>query len=79
LASRGFVYLKLGRPREAIADYDTEIKVNPGNPYSLFGRGIAKRVIGDPAGARADIAAATVIDPAITETMAKLGVRSELR
>jgi tetratricopeptide (TPR) repeat protein len=75
LASRGFTYLKLGRPKEAIADYDAEIKINPGNPYSLFGRGIGKQLTGDTAGAEADMAAAIKINASIAERMAKLGVR----
>ena len=79
MAARGFAYLKLGRPKEAIGDYDAEIKINPGNPYSLFGRGIAKHLTGDSTGASADMAAATKINSSIAETMAKLGIRFDSR
>jgi tetratricopeptide (TPR) repeat protein len=42
LDSRGFVYLRLGRLAEAVAEYDAALKINPDEAQSLFGRGIAK-------------------------------------
>jgi tetratricopeptide (TPR) repeat protein len=77
LASRGFTYLKLERYEAAIADYDAELRINPENPYTLFGRGIAKRMKGSSSGGDADIAAATAITSDIADEMAKLGVQHE--
>jgi hypothetical protein len=59
----------------AIADYDAQMRDNPGNPYSLFGRGIGKHVTGDLSGGNADMAAAKTLDPGIDVAMEKLGVR----
>ena len=56
--SRGFVYLRLSRLDEAIADYDAALKLNPKMAASLYGRGLAKQKNGDQAGGDADIAAA---------------------
>jgi hypothetical protein len=75
LASRGFANLKQGQSEAAIADYDAEIKINGGTAYTLFGRGIGKRLKGDLSGGNADMAAATKINAGIAEAMAKLGVR----
>ena len=75
LASRGFTYVKLGRYADAIADYTEEAVVSPGNAYSLYGRGIAKRMTGDAPGGDVDIAAAVAINPHIAEEMAKFDIR----
>ncbi len=63
------------RSDAAIADYDAEIKINGGTAYTLYGRGLGKRLKGDLPGGDADMAAATKIDTGIAEAMAKLGVR----
>jgi tetratricopeptide (TPR) repeat protein len=57
LDSRAFVHMRGGRFRDAITDYDAAIKGSPRDPYSLYGRGIAKLRVGDTAGAQTDIAA----------------------
>jgi tetratricopeptide (TPR) repeat protein len=65
LDSRGFVYLRLRRYRDAIADYNAALKQNPRLPYSLLGRAVAKFHLGDNAGAKDDATAAEAIEPAI--------------
>jgi hypothetical protein len=57
LSTRGFVYLRLDRLDEAIADYDAALKLNPKMAGPLYGRGIARQKKGDQAGGDADIAA----------------------
>ena len=47
LDSRGFVNLKLGQPKNAIADYDAALRIDPKHPSALYGRGIAKRRTGN--------------------------------
>jgi hypothetical protein len=59
---------------ESIADYDAEVKINPGNPYSLFGAG-PRGAEGRAIAGRCRQAAATAIKAGIAEAMAKLGVR----
>src|SRR5204863_7048466 len=73
LASRGFAHLKLKRYEAVIADYDAGLLINPGNPYTLFGRGMAKRMTGNPSGGDADMVAAKATKPDIAVEMAKLG------
>ena len=62
LDSRGFVHLKLGKPREALADYDAALKAGP-RASSLYGRGLARKRIGDTAGGDGDMVAAKAMDP----------------
>ena len=75
LDSRAFLHLKQGQFREAIADYDAALKAIPKDPYSLYGRGIAKARAGDSAGANADIAAGTSLQKGIAEEFAAYGVK----
>jgi tetratricopeptide (TPR) repeat protein len=74
LDSLGFLYLRLGRLDEAIADYDAALKTNPRLAGSLYGRGLAKRKKGDQAGGDADIAASRAIQADIADEFAKYGM-----
>jgi tetratricopeptide (TPR) repeat protein len=74
LDSLGFLYLRLGRLDEALADYDAALKANPRLADSLYGRGLAKRKKGDHAGGDADIAAARAIQADIADEFAKYGM-----
>ena len=72
---RGLVHLRLGKYREAIADYGEALKQYAGRPESLYGRGIARLRNGDANAGKEDIAAATVIDAGIAKTFADWGVK----
>jgi tetratricopeptide (TPR) repeat protein len=74
LDSLGFLYLRLGRLDEAIAEYDAALQTNPRLAGSLYGRGLAKRKKGDQAGGDADIAAAKAIQADIADEYAKYGM-----
>ena len=74
LDSRAFLHLRQGQLREAMADYDAALKAIPKDPYSLYGRGIAKARAGDSAGASADIAAGTSLQKGIAEEFAAYGI-----
>ena len=67
LDSRAFVHMRGGRFREAITDYDAAIKGIPQDPYSLYGRGIAKMRVGDTEGAAADITASKAVQDVAPE------------
>jgi tetratricopeptide (TPR) repeat protein len=67
LDSRAFVHMRGGRFREAITDYDDAIAGSPQDPYSLYGRGIAKMRVGDTEGAQADIAASKAVQDVAPE------------
>jgi tetratricopeptide (TPR) repeat protein len=75
--SRGFVYLRLNRLEDAIADYDAALKIDPRKAASLYGRGIIKLRKGDAAGGEADIAAAKTAQKDIAEEFAKYGVKPD--
>lgn len=72
--SRGLVYLKLSRFEEARKDFDVALKSDAKSASSLFGRGVAKRHLGDAAGGDKDIAAAKAIDANIAKTYNSRGV-----
>lgn len=74
LGSRGLVHLRMGNPEMALADFNQLIKRQPDDAEALYGRGLAKRMKGDAAGATADLAAAEKIDPGIAAKIAKYGL-----
>ena len=73
LTNRAFVFLKMGRFREAIADFDSALRINSQQAESLFGRGIARRRLGDVTAGDADIAASLKINPNLRTGVDRLG------
>jgi tetratricopeptide (TPR) repeat protein len=74
LDSRGLVNLRANRLKDAIADYNEALKINPRIAWSLYGRGIAEIRRGSNAEGEADIAAAKAIAPRLPEIAQKIGV-----
>ncbi len=72
LDSRGWVYLRLGRDRDALADFDASIAAHPENAMSLYGRGTVKKRLGDATGGDADLAAARKLRPGIDAKMGRV-------
>lgn len=64
--SRGMVLLQMERYEEARAEYERALTGDPDLPASLFGRGLARRALGDADGA-ADIARARARDVDVAE------------
>lgn len=75
LDSRGLVYLRLGRLRHSIADYDAALRVDPKIATSLYGRGLAELREGKKAAGRSDLAAAARLNHGIAERFARMGLR----
>jgi len=75
LDSRGLAYLKMRKLDLAIADYNAALKLSPQLASALYGRGEAKRIKGDAAGADADVMAAKRIDPGVSGDFARFGAR----
>ncbi len=73
--TRGFIYLKLGDPRLAVKEYDDALDVDPNRPLALYGRGIARSMIGETREADADKAAALTLDPEVAEQFAPFGLK----
>jgi tetratricopeptide (TPR) repeat protein len=72
--TRGFVFLKLGKPRLAFMEYDTAVKLDAKRPLSLYGRAIARLRMGDSAAAETDRASAIALDPTIEAQFGTYGV-----
>lgn len=66
LDSRAFVYLKMRNYSAAITGYRVALKRNPKQASSLYGLGLAEKVMGEP-GADGDFSAAAKIDPKAAE------------
>jgi tetratricopeptide (TPR) repeat protein/predicted aspartyl protease len=74
LDSRALVYLRLGRPQDAIHDYGSALRINPRMPTSLYGRGLAELSLGDKADGQGDLAAAEKLDKGVAQRFAKMGL-----
>jgi hypothetical protein len=56
-------------------DFDAAAKILPARADVLYGRGIARRLLGAPRPGDSDIAAAKLLQPDVADEMAKDGVR----
>jgi tetratricopeptide (TPR) repeat protein len=79
LATRGFVYLRMGRYKDAIADYG-KVLADPHTgawfrASALFGRGYAQNKLGDVGKGQADMAAALKLMPKVARSFADGGVK----
>ena len=77
LDSRGFVNLKLGFYRKAITDYTAALSQLRGSKRAaaLYGRGIARKRIGNIAGAKLDMDAAIAIKKTVADEFSSYGVQ----
>ena len=75
LDSRAMVYFRLGRLEEARADLDAALKLSPGEPGSLYLRGIVRGRGDDKVGALADLALARLQNGQIDKTYAGYGIK----
>ena len=73
--SRGLVYLRMGKYDKAIPDYEATLKVQPKNPWALYGLGIARVRQGMESEGKADIAAARASGPRIVALAEELGFK----
>ncbi len=76
--ARGVVRLHQKRAGDAVPDFERAMAI--GSPFAqtpaspLFGRGVAKRMLGDVVGGDADIANAISMDPQVGDRMKRSGV-----
>ena len=73
--TRGFIYLKLGDPRLALKQYDDALNVDPNRPLALYGRGIARIMVGGTRQGEDDRAAALTLDPEVADQFAIYGLK----
>jgi len=78
LDSRAWVLLRLGRNREAIADFDGALALRPAIPVALYGRGLAMTRLGEAAKGSDDLAAARKAEPDIERRLARIGLTADL-
>jgi tetratricopeptide (TPR) repeat protein len=60
---QGFIQMKLGDFRGAIANFNQIIDIDPNNAYAYFGRGFSRLPLGDYRDAKKDFDKAIEIDP----------------
>jgi tetratricopeptide (TPR) repeat protein len=75
LERRGLVYLRMGNFDRARGDFEAVLKVNPSNVIALYGRGIARRGIGDARGGESDITEARALRPELVEQLIGFGFK----
>lgn len=71
--TRGFIFLKLNEPAQALVNYDAVLALDPNRPLALYGRGLARLRMGD-AGGKGDEEAAITLDPEVSGEFTRYGV-----
>ena len=74
LDSRAWVYLRMGKSKKALADFNRGLAVKADGVFSLYGRGLVHLALGEPTAAQADLAAARKARPDIDEAVRKAGL-----
>ena len=72
LDSRALIYFRMNRMDDALADLDAALALSPGEPGSLYLRGLVRKRQG--ANGDADIAAARMQSPRIAENYGRFGI-----
>jgi predicted aspartyl protease/tetratricopeptide (TPR) repeat protein len=72
--SRGWTYLRMGKPQKAIDDFDHALALDPKFASSLYGRGQAQLALGRDDRAQADFAAARKERPQIDTDAKRQGL-----
>jgi tetratricopeptide (TPR) repeat protein len=72
--TRGFIYLKLGDPAIAVAEYEAALQMDANRPLALYGLGLAKIRMGRRDEGEANQAAALALAPDIARQFSVYGV-----
>jgi tetratricopeptide (TPR) repeat protein len=75
LELRASLHFRARQYDRALADFAEALVVNPSSPTALYGRGMAKRMIGDARGGDEDIETARAMRSRVAEQMAERGVK----
>jgi tetratricopeptide (TPR) repeat protein/predicted aspartyl protease len=75
--SLAWVWLRRDQLKKAIEEFDEAIALSPRSPWSLYGRGLAKAGLRDPAGSGADLAVARKLAPHIDEEARRQGLPAD--
>ena len=74
LDSRAWVYLRLGKLKKALADFDRGLAIHADGAWSLYGRGLVHLGLGDAPRGQADLAAARKLNPHIDADIQRAGL-----
>ena len=74
LDSRAWVWLRMGKLKKSLADFDRGLAIKPDGPWSLYGRGLVHLGLGDAARGQADLAAARKVDATIDKEVQDVGM-----
>ena len=74
LDSRAWVYLRQGKLKKALADFDRGLAIRADGAWSLYGRGLVHLGVGDSTRAQADLAAARKLNPHIDADIQRSGL-----
>jgi tetratricopeptide (TPR) repeat protein len=74
LDSRALVLLRMGNFDKSIADYNASLKINPKNPWGLYGRGVDELREKKVSEGQADIARAEAVSPHIADEFNRRGI-----
>jgi len=72
--SRAWVYLRMGKPQKALADFNRGLAIKGDLASSLYGRGLVHLALGETSAAQADLAAARKAQPDIDDSMRQAGL-----
>ena len=73
-SSRGLVYMRMGRYRDAVADYNASLAIRDAQPSARFGRGLAHLRLGERVQGASDIVEARRADSEIDMLYVNLGL-----
>jgi tetratricopeptide (TPR) repeat protein/predicted aspartyl protease len=76
LDSRAWVYLRQGKLKKSLADFDRSLSIKRDGAWSLYGRGLVYLGLGDAARAKADLEVARKADANIDAQVKKAGLPS---
>jgi tetratricopeptide (TPR) repeat protein/predicted aspartyl protease len=74
LSDRAWVYLRMGKPKKAVADFDRALALQPHRAWSMYGRGLAHLGLGETAQGQADLAAARKEQATIDAEIGRAGL-----
>jgi tetratricopeptide (TPR) repeat protein len=74
IGCRGLIHLKQGRHREGLRDFEAAVKMAPKDGSALYGRGVAKKLMGDTPGGAADMQRGAKLDPGVVAEYRRFGL-----
>jgi tetratricopeptide (TPR) repeat protein len=74
--SRALIHVRRGEWKQALADYNAALAINPRSAWSLYMRGVVETKSGMDTQGKTDRAAAVAIDSKVADRARKYGLES---